>query len=101
MKHVRRDDAKYTSETRGQIRFDYGSFGDFNFSKYEINGRFPETGERVCEETSYLFITFGDGEVFVNGQRIFARKGDLLAIEKGESYYLSGKFDAATYTIVK
>ena len=99
MKYIRRDESKFKAESRGHARFDYGDFEAFNFSKIEISGRYPEMGEKTAEATGYYFITFGDGEINIDGQKVFARKGDLVKIEKGEVYYFNGKFDAATVVL--
>lgn len=61
---------------------------DINFSIATINGRYPENGYCVNEECKELiYVMDGHGTLNKKEQRIEFNKGDVVLIDKGETFY--------------
>lgn len=58
----------------------------------QINGRYPEKGRVVNEESKELvFILEGKGRLVIESREIKFQKGDLLLILPGERYFWEGE----------
>lgn len=61
---------------------------DINISVVKVVGRYPEKGRVTnlkCKEL--LYIAKGSGSVFIEGEKIDFKEGDLILIEPKEKYY--------------
>lgn len=70
---------------------------EINFAVIKISSRSPKSGFQLnteCKEL--LYILSGDGTIYTeDGVESRFYKGDVIVIEKNESYAFDGKFEAA------
>ncbi|MBL7159918.1 cupin domain-containing protein [Candidatus Microgenomates bacterium] len=65
---------------------------EINGAIAKINGRYPEKGRVVNEESKELvFVLEGKGRLVIEGKEIQFQKGDFLLILPGERYFWQGK----------
>ncbi len=98
MEHIKKEEAElYNGD--GFSGMDYPTIDkDINFAIVKINGKSPKKGYQTntnCKEL--LYIMEGNGILNKKGERqkIEFEQGDVLLIDKGESYAFEGHFTAA------
>lgn len=66
---------------------------DINFAIAQINGRYPDQGYCMNQECKELiYVMEGKGTINKKDEIVEFKKGDVLLIDKKESYYWDGKF---------
>lgn len=93
MERVKESQAEKFESSPTTTIFEY-RMGDkqINGAIAEINGRYPEEGRVVNEESKEMvFVLEGGGKVVVEGREIQFQKGDLLLIVPGEKYFWEGE----------
>lgn len=98
MEFIKKEKAEFYSGD-GYSGMDYPSSDkDINFAVITINSRSPKTGYQLntnCKEL--LYIIKGNGVMYIkdNNEKIEFSQGDVIIIDKNESYAFDGDFEAA------
>ena len=93
MEIVRKSKAKKFKSVSSTTIWEYEmKDGQINGAIAVIDGRYPEKGRVVNEESKELvFVLEGKGRLVIEGKEIKLHEGDLLLIEPGERYFWQGK----------
>jgi len=93
MKVVLLEDAIRHVNSENSVSLEYeNNDKDINIAVVEISGRYPDKGRMmntVCKEL--IYIIDGNGQIFIEGNKIQLKTGDTILIEPYEKYYWEGK----------
>lgn len=71
---------------------EFGGIETIDGADILIDGRYPETGFSLNEESSFVIrVLDGTGTLAVQGSSQQLAEGDVAFIEKGEAYYFEGQ----------
>lgn len=89
---IKKTEAQIVKEGNSQFH-EYGlPFADFSVGVSEIDGRYPEIGFDVDEAIdAYWYIESGKGTMWIAGQEYSLEPGDMIAVPKGEKYWIHGE----------